>query len=155
MITNQALEAKKGAMSLLEGFKQFAFKGNVIDLAVGVIIGAAFGKIIDSLVKHLIMPAISVFVPAEQGYLGWKWVVNGKDIPYGLFLGEIVNFLIVALALYLFLVKFVSMLTQAKKEEAAAPPALTKDQELLTQIRDLLGSAGAGVRNATQGQRSA
>ena len=155
MISNQALEAKKGAMSLLEGFKQFAFKGNVIDLAVGVIIGAAFGKIIDSLVKHLIMPAISVLVPGEQSYLGWKWVISGKDIPYGLFLGEIVNFLIVALALYLFLVKFLSLLTTAKKEEAAAPPALTKDQELLTRICDLLGSGNAGVRNAGQGQRSA
>ncbi len=154
VISDQAAEAKKGALSLLEGFKQFAFKGNVIDLAVGVIIGAAFGKIIDSLVKHLIMPLISVFVPTEQGYLGWKWVINGKDIPYGLFLGEIVNFLIVALALYLFLVKFLSLLTKAKKEEAAAPPALTKDQELLTQIRDLLTSANAGVR-ANQGQRSA
>ena len=156
MISDQALEAKKGALSLLEGFKQFAFKGNVIDLAVGVIIGAAFGKIIDSLVKHLIMPLISVLVPTEQSYLGWKWVINGKDIPYGLFLGEIVNFLIVAFALYLFLVKFLSWLTKAKKEEAAAaPPALTKDQELLTQIRDLLTSASAGVRSANQGQRSA
>ncbi len=155
VISNQALEAKKGAISLLEGFKQFAFKGNVIDLAVGVIIGAAFGKIIDSLVKHLIMPLISVLVPTEQGYLTWKWVINGKDIPYGLFLGEIVNFLIVALALYLFLVKFLSWVTRAKKEEAAAPPAPTKDQELLTQIRDLLASGSAGVRGANQGQRSA
>lgn len=131
-------EASKKALSLIEEFKKFAFKGNVIDLAIGVIIGAAFGKIIDSLVKHLIMPLISVVIPGEQSYLGWKWMINGKDIPYGLFLGEIVNFLIVAIALYIFIVKFLSLVMKAKKEEAVALPPLTKEQELLTQIRDLL-----------------
>ena len=130
--------ARKKAFSLLEEFKNFAFKGNVIDLAVGVIIGAAFGKIIDSLVKQIIMPLISVIIPGEHGYLGWKWVINGKEVPYGLFLGEVVNFLIVALALYIFIVKFLGLVMKAKKEEAAAPPPPTKDQELLTEIRDLL-----------------
>jgi large conductance mechanosensitive channel len=138
-----ALDARKTALSLFGEFRNFAFKGNVIDLAVGVIIGAAFGKIIDSLVKHLIMPFISVIVPGEQSYLAWKWVINGKDVPYGLFLGEVVNFLLVALALYIFLVKFLSLLTKAKKEEAAAPPSLTKDQELLTEMRDLLKHVAA------------
>jgi large conductance mechanosensitive channel len=146
------LDAGKTAYSLFEGFKQFAFKGNVIDLAVGVIIGAAFGKIIDSLVKHLIMPFLSLLVPGEQGYLAWKWMINGKEIPYGLFLGEVVNFLIVAFALYVFLVKFIGFLTKAKNEEAAVAPPLTKDQELLTDIRELLrrngsaNTASAGVR---------
>lgn len=125
-------------LALLEEFKNFALKGNVIDLAVGVIIGAAFGKIIDSLVKHLIMPTVGVMLPGEQGYLGWKLIINGKEIPYGLFLGEVVNFVIVALALYLFIVKFLGFVMKAKKAEAAAPPAPTKDQELLTEIRDLL-----------------
>ena len=124
-------------LALLEEFKNFALKGNVIDLAVGVIIGAAFGKIVDSLVKHIIMPTVGVMLPGEQGYLGWKFVINGKDIPYGLFLGEVVNFLIVALALYLFIVKFLGFVMKAKKAEAVAPPAPTKDQELLTEIRDL------------------
>ncbi|PKN67802.1 MAG: large conductance mechanosensitive channel protein MscL [Deltaproteobacteria bacterium HGW-Deltaproteobacteria-12] len=123
---------------MLEEFKNFALKGNVVDLAIGVIIGAAFGKIIDSLVKHIIMPAISVIMPGEQGYLAWKWVVNGKDIPYGLFIGEIVNFLIIALALYLFIVKFIGLIIKNKTEEAVAPPPPTKDQELLGEIRDLL-----------------
>lgn len=135
------LNARKNASSLLEEFKNFAFKGNVIDLAVGVVIGIAFGKIVDSLVKHLLMPLISVVVPGEQGYLGWKWVINSKEIPYGLFLGEIVNFLIVTLALYIFVVKFLGLLIKAKKKEAVAPPPPTKDQELLTEIRDLLKSA--------------
>jgi large conductance mechanosensitive channel len=129
---------RKNAFSLFAEFKNFAFKGNVIDLAVGVIIGAAFGKIIDSLVKHLIMPLIGVIVPGEQGYLGWKWVINGKEIPYGLFLGEIINLLIVALALYIFIVKFLRLVIKAKQAEAAAPPPPTRDQELLTEIRDLL-----------------
>lgn len=125
-------------LALLEEFKNFALKGNVIDLAVGVIIGAAFGKIIDSLVKHIIMPTIGVLLPGEQGYLGWKLIIGSKEIPYGLFIGEVVNFLIVALALYLFIVKFLGFVMKAKKAEAVAPPAPTKDQELLTEIRDLL-----------------
>jgi large conductance mechanosensitive channel len=128
----------KKAFSLFEEFKNFAFKGNVIDLAVGVIIGAAFGKIIDSLVRHIIMPIVSILLPGKQGYLGWKWVIDGKEVPYGLFLGEVVNFLIVSLALFLFIVKFLGWVTKAKKEEAAVLPPLTKDQELLTEIRDLL-----------------
>ena len=130
--------AKKKVSVMLDEFKNFALKGNVIDLAIGVIIGAAFGKIVDSLVKQIIMPLVSVIMPGQQGYLGWKWVINGKDVPYGLFIGEIVNFLIVALALYIFIVKFIGILMKNKKEEAAAPAPLTKDQELLVDIRDLL-----------------
>lgn len=132
------MNSKIKVASLLDEFKNFALKGNVIDLAIGVIIGAAFGKIIDSLVKHILMPLVSVIMPGDQGYLAWKWVINGKEIPYGLFIGEIVNFLIVALALYIFIVKFLSIIMKSKKEEAAAMPAHTKDQELLMEIRDLL-----------------
>jgi large conductance mechanosensitive channel len=132
------LGARNRAFSLLDEFKQFALKGNVIDLAIGVIIGAAFAKIVDSLVKHIIMPLISVVVPGNQGYLEWKWVIDGKEVPYGLFLGEIVNFLILAFVLYLFIVKFLGFVMRTKKEEAAAPPPPTKDQELLAEIRDLL-----------------
>jgi large conductance mechanosensitive channel len=133
-----SLAPTKQALSLFEEFKAFAFKGNVIDLAVGVIIGAAFGKIIDSLVKNLIMPVISLLIPGEQGYVHWKWVVNGKEIPYGLFLGDVVNFIIVAFALFIFIVKFLGWMMSLRKAEAAAIPPLTKDQELLTEIRDLL-----------------
>jgi large conductance mechanosensitive channel len=136
--TLRSLDPAKRASSLFDEFKAFAFKGNVVDLAVGVIIGAAFGKIIDSLVKQIIMPLISVVLPGKQGYTEWKWFINGKEIPYGHFLGEIVNFLIVALALFLFIVKFLGWLMHTKKEEVAAAPTLTKDQELLAEIRDLL-----------------
>ncbi len=130
------IDPSKQVFSLFEEFRNFALKGNVIDLAVGVIIGGAFGKIIDSLVKHIIMPAIGLLMPSEQGYLQWKLVLNGKEIPYGLFLGEIVNFLIIALALYFFIVKFLGWVMRTKKE--VPPPAPTKDQELLAEIRDLL-----------------
>lgn len=133
---------KNKTVSLLDEFKNFAFKGNVIDLAVGVIIGAAFGKIVDSLVKHLIMPIVGMLLPGEQGYLGWKLVVGAKEVPYGLFIGEVVNFLIVALALYIFIVKFLGAVLREKKAEAAAPPpAPSKQEQLLTEIRDLLASA--------------
>lgn len=124
------------AASFLEEFKAFALKGNVIDLAIGVIIGAAFGRIVDSLVKHLLMPLIAVVLPGNQSYLGWKWVIAGQEIPYGLLLGEIINFVIVALALFIFFKKFLGWLTREKEKEAAAPP--TKQEELLTEIRDLL-----------------
>ena len=133
-------DSRKRALTLFEEFKNFAFKGNVIDLAVGVIIGAAFGKIIESLVKNVIMPLISLIMPSEKGYTEWTWQIGEKTIPYGLFLGEIVNFLIIALVLYIFIVKFLGLLMKSKKQEETAPPPLTKDQELLTEIRDLMKS---------------
>lgn len=131
--------AQKQALSLLGEFKQFAFKGNVIDLAIGVIIGGAFAKIVDSLVKNIIMPVVGVILPGEQGYLGWKLTVGQKEIPFGLFLGDVVNFLLVSFALYLFIVKFLRWVMRTK---AAAPPPPTKDQELLMEIRDLLKAQG-------------
>lgn len=133
-----SMQPVKAASSLLSEFKAFALKGNVVDLAIGVIIGGAFGKIVDSLVKDIIMPAISVILPAQKGYVDWAFVVRDKAIPYGHFLSEIVNFLIVALALWIFTVKFLGFILRAKKEDGAAPPPLSKDQELLTEIRDLL-----------------
>ena len=126
------------AWTLLDEFRNFAFKGNVIDLAIGVIIGAAFGKIVESLVKNIIMPLISVITPAEQGYLQWKATINGKEIPYGLFIGDVLNFLLVAVVLFLFIRKFLAWMMRSREEETKAPPPLTKEQELLTDIRDLL-----------------
>jgi large conductance mechanosensitive channel len=130
--------AQGRSQAMLEEFKKFALRGNVIDLAIGVIIGAAFGKIVDSLVKHIIMPLVSVVVPGKQSYLEWKWIIDGKEVPYGLFIGEIVNFLILALVLFLFIVKFLGWVMREKKAEVVAPPPPTKDQELLGEIRDLL-----------------
>ena len=132
------LGATKKASSLFEEFKKFAFKGNVVDLAIGVIIGAAFGAIVKSLVDDVIMPVIGLILPGEKGYEGWAWHVGRTVIPFGKFLGAVVNFLIVALVLYFFIVKFLGWIMKSQKEEAAAPPPPTRDQELLTEIRDLL-----------------
>jgi large conductance mechanosensitive channel len=138
-----SLEPAKKALSLLDEFKRFAFKGNVIDLAIGVIIGAAFGRIIDSLVKNIIMPLVSLATPSEHSYQNWKLVVGAKEVPYGLFLAEVVNFLILTLVLFLFLVKFLGWVMHSKKAEAAVPPQPTRDQELLAEIRDLLKKSQA------------
>ena len=135
------MEPAKRALTFLEEFKAFAFKGNVVDLAVGVIIGAAFGKLVDSLVKNLLLPAIGLLLPGEEGYVGWKFVVGNKEVPYGAFLGDAVNFLFVSLAVYVFIVRFLGWVMRSK--EAAPPPSLTKDQELLTEIRDLLKAKAA------------
>jgi large conductance mechanosensitive channel len=134
----EAFDPAKKVFSFFDEFKNFAFKGNVIDLAVGVIIGAAFGKIISSLVENLIMPLIGLVLPNPKGYEGLSWSVGDKTIPYGKFLADVVSFLIVAVTLFFFIVKFLGWVMRTKKEEAAAPPPLTKDQELLTEIRDLL-----------------
>jgi len=139
MENQQAFDPKQKAFSLFEEFKAFAFKGNVIDLAVGVVIGTAFGKIVTSLVNNIIMPAIGFVLPGKRGYEGWAITYQDKKIPFGLFIGDIVNFLIVAFALFLFISKFLGWLMHHKKEEQAKPtPTLTKDQELLVEIRDLL-----------------
>jgi large conductance mechanosensitive channel len=132
------IDPTKKAFTLVDEFKAFAFKGNVIDMAVGVIIGAAFGKIIDSFVKHIIMPLVGLLLPGQQGYLGWKIVMGAKEVPYGLFIGEVVNFLIIAAVLFVFIVKFLGFLTKSRQKEEAAPLVITKDQQLLTEIRDLL-----------------
>jgi len=139
----------KQVSSLLEEFKTFAFKGNVVDLAIGVIIGAAFGKIVDSLVKSIIMPLIGVIMPGQRRYQDWVWSIRGQEVAYGHFLAEVVNFVIVAAALFIFVVKFLGWLMRTKKEDQAAPPPpppLTKDQVLLEEIRDLLKSQAPAGR---------
>src|SRR5580698_1547207 len=135
-----AVETKKKVVSLFDEFKKFAFKGNVVDLAIGVIIGAAFGAIVKSLVEDIIMPLIGVILPGDKGYEGWVWRVEGATIPYGKFLGAVLNFTIVALVLYFCIVKFLGWIMKSKKED---PPPPTKDQELLMEIRDLLKQKNA------------
>ncbi len=129
-----ALNPAKKAFSLFDEFKNFAFKGNVIDLAIGVIIGAAFGKIVDSLVNNIFMPLIAGVMPGQDDYKQWKW----HNVEYGVFIGQVVNFLIIAAILFVFVVKFLGWIMRLKKQEVVAPPPPTKDQELLMEIRDLL-----------------
>jgi large conductance mechanosensitive channel len=128
-------DAARRAFTLFDEFKNFALKGNVVDLAVGVIIGAAFGKIVDSLVRNVIMPLISYVTPTTDFS---EWTL-GK-VKVGNLLNDVISFLIIALALYLFVVKFLGFILRARKEQEATPPPPTRDQELLTEIRDLLKS---------------
>jgi large conductance mechanosensitive channel len=122
--------------AFIEEFKKFALKGNVVDLAVGVIIGAAFGKIVNSLVFDVIMPVLSLCTLGKIGFESWICKIGDTSIYFGKFIGEVVNFLIVAFALYIFIVKFLGWIIRTKQQEV--PPKLTKDQELLEEIRDLL-----------------
>jgi large conductance mechanosensitive channel len=100
---------------LWQEFRNFAFKGNMIDLAVAVVIGAAFGAVISSLVKDIIMPLLSYVIPNQGGYLAWH---IGR-LKIGVFLSEVLNFLIVALAVFLMMVKMIGYLLK----RAAPPPA--------------------------------
>ena len=124
--------------SFFEEFKNFAFRGNVIDLAVGVVIGTAFGKVVSSLVEKIIMPAISLILPGEKGFKGWSVGIGGKQIEYGQFLGELLNFVLVAFAVFVFIVKFFGWLARVRGEKEVKEPALSTDQKLLMEIRDLL-----------------
>ena len=125
------------AWTLLDEFKAFAFKGNVVDLAIGVIIGGVFHNLIDSLVKNLIMPLIAILIPGQRPYTHWQFTARGSTVHIGLLLGDIAHFLLISAILFLFLVKFLGWLMRPKKLDEAAP-ALSRQEELLTEIRDLL-----------------
>jgi large conductance mechanosensitive channel len=129
--------ATEKAWTLLDEFKAFAFKGNVVDLAIGVIIGGVFHNLIDSLVKNLIMPLIAILIPGERPYTHWQITVRGSTVHVGLLLGDIAHFLLISAILFLFLMKFLGWLMRPKKPDGAAP-ALSRQEELLTEIRDLL-----------------
>jgi len=121
----------KRVTTFLDEFKTFALKGNVVDLAVGVVIGGAFGAIVKSLVDNVFMPLIGMVMPGEKGYENW----HIGQVKIGLFLGSVVNFILVAFILYVCIVKFIGWIMRTKE---AAPPPPTKQEELLMEIRDLL-----------------
>lgn len=137
--------------TFLTDFKNFAMKGNVIDMAVGVIIGGAFGKIVSSLVADVIMPPIGLLVGGVD-FTDLKFVMkeavttNGVEtaavtLNYGNFIQHMFDFLIIALSIFIFL-RIIMNLTRKKEKEVAAtppaPPAPSKEEVLLTEIRDLL-----------------
>ncbi|MCM1051468.1 MAG: large-conductance mechanosensitive channel protein MscL [Paenibacillus sp.] len=139
-------------MSLLKEFKEFAMRGNVIDMAVGVVIGAAFGKIVSSLVDDIIMPLVGV-ATGGMNFTDYKWVIQKAVVDsqtqevltpevtmnWGSWVQTIVDFLIIAFCIFL-AIKAMNQLKR-KQEEAPAPapdPAPTKEEVLLTEIRDLL-----------------
>ena len=130
-------------MKLLDEFKAFAMRGNVVDMAVGIIIGAAFGKIVSSIVSDIIMPPIGLLLGGVN-FTDLKIVMQAATETdpavtwnYGNFLQVTFDFLIVAFAVFL-LIKGMNTLKKKEEEAPPAPPAPTKDQVLLTEIRDLL-----------------
>ena len=130
-------------MKLVDDFKAFVMRGNVVDLAVGVIIGAAFGKIVTSLVNDIFMPIIGMIlgnVDFSSLEIKLGEPVEGAEqaaIKYGMFIQEIVNFLIIALCIFM-VIKLINKVQKKKEEEPAPAPEPTKEEVLLTEIRDSL-----------------
>jgi large conductance mechanosensitive channel len=134
---------RRSLMGMMKEFKEFAMKGNVVDMAVGIVIGGAFGKIVSSFVANVIMPPIGLLLGnvnfadlsvtlAEQGADGKPVLMN-----YGAFVQSVVDFLIIAFAIFM-VVKGMNSLKKKEEEAPAAPPAPPKEQVLLEEIRDLL-----------------
>jgi large conductance mechanosensitive channel len=138
-------------MGILKEFKEFALKGNVVDMAVGFIIGAAFGKIVSSMVNDVLMPPLGVVIggvdfsdkqivlrDAVVASEGVK-AVPASVLKYGVFINEIINFLIVAIAVFI-LIKAINTARKKfeKEKEAAPPPGPTNEEKLLMEIRDAI-----------------
>ena len=130
-------------MGIIKEFKEFAMRGNVIDMAVGIIIGAAFGKIVSSAVADIVMPPLGVMIGGvdfSDLAITLKEAVGTAPavvLGYGRFLQALLDFTIVALAVFL-LVKGINALKKKEAEAPSLPPVPTKEEQLLTEIRDLL-----------------
>ena len=135
---------------MLKEFKEFAMKGNVVDMAVGIVIGGAFGKIVASFVKDVLMPPIGLFMggvdfktlfinlgSTPYSTLAEAQAASAPVITYGIFLQTILDFLIVAFAIFM-VVKTMNNLKKKEEEAPAAPPEPSKEEVLLGEIRDLL-----------------
>jgi large conductance mechanosensitive channel len=118
---------------MLKEFKEFALRGNVIDLAVGLIIGAAFGKIVSSFVNDIVMPLINPMIPGGD----WRAMEIGPGVKIGSFMSVILDFLIVALVIFM-MVKTINRLKKKEEAKPVAPAELPPDVKLLAEIRDLL-----------------
>ena len=148
MLNSAVSEVEEKGLRMLKEFREFALKGNVVDLAVGVIIGAAFGSIVTSLVGDIIMPMVGAitggldfsnyFTPLSKSVTASNLAdakKQGAVLAWGNFLTLTLNFIIVACVLFL-VIRFMNRLK--RRDEAAPPPKLTRQEELLTEIRDLL-----------------
>jgi large conductance mechanosensitive channel len=148
-IEEEMSSVMKGSFGLVGEFKQFISRGNVVDLAVGVIIGGAFGAITTSLVKDVVMPPIS-YIMSGVDVSSWKAAIvpdaldasgkvtkAGVYVTYGNFLQAMLNFIIVAAVIF-FVVKLINSVKRKEAEAPSAPPAPSAEEKLLTEIRDLL-----------------
>jgi large conductance mechanosensitive channel len=142
---NRLAEAAEGPVTMLKEFREFIARGNVIDLAVGVIIGAAFGKVVTSLVDQVVMPPIGLIL-GKVDFTQLKLVLQAADpahklsevaIGYGAFINTVIQFLIVAFVIFV-MIKLISSLRRQQAAEPAPPPAPTPAETLLGEIRDLL-----------------
>lgn len=137
-------------MGMMQEFKEFAMRGNVVDLAIGIIIGAAFGKIVTSLVNDVIMPPIGLLLGnvdfsnlfIDLSGKGFTSLADAKAagapaVAYGVFINTIIDFIIVAFVIFL-IIREMNKLKKKEEAKPAPPPGPTKDQQLLTEIRDLL-----------------
>ena len=134
-------------MGFIKEFKEFAMKGNVMDMAVGVIVGGAFGKIVTSLVDDVLMPIVGMLTGGvDLSGLEYKMMlpavdggepIAGATLKYGAFIQNIIDFLIIAFCIFL-MVKAMNKLTAKKEEEPAPAPEPSADEKLLTEIRDLM-----------------
>jgi large conductance mechanosensitive channel len=124
---------------MLKGFKEFVMRGNVVDLAVAVVIGAAFGKIVEALVKNFINPLVAaIFGQPDLSGVG-NFEIGKGEFHIGLILQEVLNFLFVAAAIYFFIVMPLNKLAERRaRGQEPEPDPLTTDQQLLTEIRDFL-----------------
>ena len=130
-------------MGMMKEFKQFAMRGNVMDMAIGIIIGAAFGKIVSSLVGDVIMPPIGLLLGGvDFSSLAWT-IKEGSEgvepvlLKYGIFINTIIDFIIIAFAIFI-VVKGINSMKKKEEEKPAAPPAPSKEEVLLAEIRDEL-----------------
>src|SRR5699024_3055934 len=118
-------------MSLWEDFKKFAFQGNIVDLAIAVVIGAAFNEIVTSLVDNIIMPLLGVLMKGVN-FEGLMWQVGAAEVTYGMFIQSVLNFFLLAAALSFF-IRFI-----LRKKQEEEEPVVDPQEELLVEIRDLL-----------------
>ena len=131
---------------MLKEFKEFAMRGNVVDMAVGIVIGGAFGKVVSSLVAKIIMPVVT-YLTAGVDVSGWSWTLPAavKEqkpavIGYGEFIQAIIDFVIIAFAIFM-VIKAMNRMKAKEEEKPAEPPKPSEEVQLLTQIRDELAKS--------------
>ena len=132
---------------MIKGFKDFISRGNVVDLAVGVIIGAAFKNIVDALVDGIINPLLAAVIGKPDFSDAFILTLNGTNVKFGLLITAVINFLLMAFAIYLCIVvpmnKLAALRTAKEKAEKDAAPKISDEVQLLTEIRDALKSSGS------------